>query len=218
MLVVDKPARLRTTAASGPSLASAVRALDPDAPRLHASSRLDAEVTGLVTFARTRAATKALLALRERGRYHRRYLALCAGELPADTGTCRGPIARDPASDRRRRVVSEPQDDPQAQPARTDWEVLGRASGLLLVAFVPHTGRTHQLRVHAAHLGAPIFGDALYGGPRRHVRDDGRVASASRTLLHCAALRLEFDRDPVAVEARPPDDFERAWRAAGGTS
>ncbi len=78
LLILEKPSGLPTTSlpGGGEALTDVAVRLDPDAPALHASSRLDAEVTGLVTFARTKAANAALLEARRRGRYGRRYLAL----------------------------------------------------------------------------------------------------------------------------------------------
>jgi 23S rRNA-/tRNA-specific pseudouridylate synthase len=209
LLIVVKPTGLATTSPSGPSLAARVIALDPHAPRLHPSSRLDAEVTGLVTFARTRIATKALLRARREGTYRRLYLALAHGALEGE-GAWTFPIGRD-ADPRKRRV------DETGVPAATDYAALSSSNGVVLLALYPRTGRTHQLRVHASAAGVPLLGDVHYGGPRRLALADGRVVSAGRVMLHCAALDLPaIERDPVSVVEPPPDDFARTWSRSGG--
>lgn len=214
LLIVVKPAGLSTTSPEGPSLAKHVVALDPSAPRLHPTSRLDAEVTGLVTFARTRLATKALLAARRAGTYRRLYVALAIGSIDPPEGTWRYPIARDPADPRRRMVRDA------GVPAETDYRVVAAAGPLAVLALSPRTGRTHQLRVHASAAGAPLFGDVHYGGERRATTSDGRVITAKRVMLHCAALELppiDRRRDPLTVVEPPPEDFAVAWQKAGGT-
>lgn len=210
LLVVDKPSGLPTTApGGGDCLVARVRGLDPDAPRLHPTSRLDAEVSGLVTFARTRHATLALQEARRRHAYRRRYLALTPP--PAQTsGHWEASIGIDPR-DPRRRCVDE---GPASKPAATRWHRVAVAGPVALLALEPETGRTHQLRVHASDAGLPITGDRHYGGARRVTLTDGRVLSARRTLLHCAGLRLPLlDGDLVS---EPPDDFMALWVGVGG--
>src|SRR4051794_20154428 len=103
LLVIDKPSGLATTSPDGENcLASWARAHDPDAPRMHASSRLDAEVTGLVTFARTTRAIQQLTAARAAGRYRRFYLGLARQPPEPPDGEWRFPIGRDPRDPRRR--------------------------------------------------------------------------------------------------------------------
>jgi 23S rRNA-/tRNA-specific pseudouridylate synthase len=82
----------------------------------------------------------------------------------------------------------------------------------------PETGRTHQLRVHAAAAGLALLGDRHYGGAPRIVLPDGSVHGARRTMLHCARVSLP---DPAGGEALrfetlPPVDFGQLWAAAGG--
>ncbi|MCB9604429.1 MAG: RluA family pseudouridine synthase [Sandaracinus sp.] len=214
LLVVLKPSGLATTSPDGGDcLATRVKALDPDAPRLHPTSRLDAEVSGLVTFARTPRATEALLEARRAHAYGRLYLALATHAPDDDAGRWDFPIGVD-ARDRRRRRVAP--DDAEAKPSSTRFEVRARGE-LALLALYPETGRTHQLRVHCAHVGSPLFGDVIYGGERRVTRANGRVVSARRVMLHCA----ELDLPNVAGEGRLhlvaplPDDFARTCTAVG---
>ena len=219
--MLEKPAGIPTTSPDeGPSLFAMARSIDPSAPQLHATSRLDAEVTGLVTFARTARAAKALLAARAAGAYGRCYVALAVGALSMPRGRWTEAIAIDPADARRRVPVGPGARGERAQVAETDWERIAEASGVSLLHVRPRTGRTHQIRVHAAHAGAPLFGDVHYGGPRRVVLGDGRVVTARRVLLHCARIRI-----PDVVRGRGaeldlaseiPADLGRVWSELGG--
>lgn len=214
LLVLFKPAGLPTTHPSGGDcLVHRAAAIDPDAPRLHATSRLDAEVTGLVTFARTRRANAALREARAAGTYHRLYLALATTPLE---GPARwdAPIAIDPADPRRRVIANRS----NAKASLTLARPRATAGPLALLELRPQTGRTHQLRVHAAHGGASLFGDVHYGGAKRAVLPSGLVLTARRTMLHCAALDLPAvdGGAPLALRCPPPVDFARLWTRAGG--
>lgn len=215
LIVVMKPSGLLTTASDGGDcLVERVRSIDPRAPALHASSRLDAEVTGLVTFARTRAANRALLEARSKGRYRRLYVGLARVAPEPPEGRWEGEISLDP-TDRRRRV---PGPGLEAQRAETEYRMAARAEDAVLMHLRPHTGRTHQLRVHMKAAGAPLLGDLRYGGERRVVRADGRVITCRRTMLHCAALEIPDveSLEPLYLSARVPDDMRAVWIKLGG--
>ena len=234
LLVLYKPAGLATTSPNGRDCLTEVAAqLDPRAPRLHASSRLDAEVTGVVTFARTSRAIEALLAARRAGRYERYYLGLATGPIEPAIGELDWPIDRDPRDPRKRvavprvetsapaRVIRGPKSkrkDPP-QEARTRYRVVSSQPMVALLLLSPLTGRTHQLRVHVARAGAPLLGDRHYGGPTQRTLANGRVVRAGRVMLHCARVRLpRIDRsgEPLTLDAPIPDDFHAVWRALGG--
>ena len=223
LLVLTKPPRLPTThPKGGDCLVERAKAFDRDAPRLHATSRLDAEVTGLVTFARTRHANDALRAARREGRYGRLYLALAApAEGPLTLAeTWDEPIAIDPSDPRRRIALSNASSalPGGAKHARTRPRLRERTDRLALLELRPETGRTHQLRVHAAAHGLPLVGDVHYGGAKRVVLANGRVLTARRTMLHCAALRLP-DVDAggeLHLALDPPEDFRELWLGTGG--
>ncbi|MEM1415923.1 MAG: RluA family pseudouridine synthase [Myxococcota bacterium] len=217
LLVLDKPSGLPTTAPPGrDSLAARAATLDPKAPRLHATSRLDAPVSGLVTFARTRRGNDALLAARRAGTYARQYLGLTGRAPDPREGRWAEAIGPHP-EDRRLRAVGE---GPPAKPAATRYATLAEVGGAALLSLRPETGRTHQLRVHAAAAGVPLLGDAAYGGARRVVRPDGRVLTARRVLLHCAELRFpDPETGEMRVFASPaPADLAGLWGALGGAA
>jgi 23S rRNA-/tRNA-specific pseudouridylate synthase len=216
LLVLYKPPGLATTApGSGPCLVQRAQDLDPSAPRLHASSRLDAEVSGVVTFARTRVATRALLEARQAKAYHRRYVAIapCSDDRLSD-GEWTGAVGICP-SDPRRRLV----DGGKAQKSARTWYRFGEAAGpSRLLHMWPDTGRTHQLRVHAQAAGLPLFGDIHYSGERRWTLPSGRVVRAGRTMLHCYGVSLPRIDSEGRLELRvsPPEDFRVAWERLGG--
>lgn len=228
LLVLRKPAGLATTSPdpSAECLASIARRLDPEAPKMHPSSRLDRDVTGLVTFARTERAIEALLAARREGRYARTYVALVAGAPAEAAGRWTWSIAIDPR-DARHRVALDPPADGEAargeraQAASSRWErrAIAGDGAQALLALYPETGRTHQLRVHAARAGHPILGDVAYGGAQRVVLADGRVVSARRVMLHCARLALPDvarGEGEIVLRSAVPDDMARAWVGVGG--
>jgi 23S rRNA-/tRNA-specific pseudouridylate synthase len=217
LLVLYKPAGLPTTSPDGEGcLASLARALDPDAPRMHASSRLDAEVTGLVTFARTDRAIAALTAARRQGKYGRFYLALASSAPQPERGEWHWEIAKDPRNPRRR--VAQPAGSGRGAHASSRYEVLCTLSHAALLGLRPETGRTHQLRVHAAEAGVALLGDKHYAGPMRVVLADGRVLRAPRVMLHCARLTLPgiASAAPLTLDADVAQDMSELFAQLGG--
>ncbi len=214
LLVLAKPAHLPTTSPDGKGcLAAIAKEIDPSAPRLHPTSRLDSGVTGLVTFARTKRATEHLLEARARGAYERVYLGLAAKAPAPRQGQWSGAIAIDPRDARRRRA----RDDDRGKPALTEYTVAHSTERAALLHLFPKTGRTHQLRVHAAAAGVPLLGDAAYHGEKRVVRADGRVIAFERPMLHCHALRLPaIGGGTIELRDPAPDDMRAAWVALGG--
>jgi 23S rRNA-/tRNA-specific pseudouridylate synthase len=221
---VDKPAGIATIpdhgGASNALLPLAARAVGLDAARLHATSRLDREVSGVVVFATTPDAAARLKRARDEHAYVRRYVALAARAPGADEGTWDARIGR--AKDARRREVN----GRDATDARTHYAVVARADGtspaspergphqgqVALLALAPVTGRTHQLRVHAAHAGAPLLGDRVYGGPTRWTLAGGKVLTLGRIYLHAARVTIEG----VAIDAAVPEEMRGTWGAIGG--
>lgn len=216
LLVVHKPAGIATTAMDqGDCLVERVKRLDPKAPRLHPTSRLDSEVSGIVTFARTRRATESLLEARRQGAYRRLYLGVCESAPSPSIGRWEAPIGID-SRDRRLRQAGSTL---APKTARTDYEVAERGEHRTLLYLRPQTGRTHQLRVHAAAAGAPLLGDIHYGGARRVVLPNGRVVTARRVMLHCTYVGLPgiFASEPIALLDPPPEEMRRLWSALGGS-
>lgn len=139
--------------------------------------RLDQDTSGLMVFTNDKTWNKDMGRLFSEQRIDKTYLAVAQGVWPRDSATqlqVDAPILAKRTTSGTQQVV-----DPAGKPARTDITLLAQAEGLLLLRVKPITGRTHQIRVHAAHLGIPLWGDAFYGNAR----------DKASFLLHCAGLR-----------------------------
>ena len=95
---------------------------------------------------------------------------------------------------------------------RTHYAVVALAPPYALLALSPVTGRTHQIRVHASHAGAPLLGDRAYGGPARATLPSGRVLAFDRIALHAARVTL----DGTVIESPVPEKLRALWLALGG--
>ena len=223
LLIIHKPPGLPTTAPTRtePCLANWVRERFPDL-RAHATSRLDSQVSGLVTFALSGDANRNLLDARRAGTYDRVYMGITIREVSQDQGEWAWPISIDP-QDPKRRVSGPGRGEREAV---TRYEVAARTAAATLLRLWPQTGRTHQLRVHAAKAGVPLFGDLLYHGERRKVLPQGSVVTARRVMLLCARVSfpsLSASRSPgsapaqhMRLEAPARPDMIRVWQALGG--
>lgn len=216
LLVLSKPAGLETTRPTkGPCLVRVAKRLDRRAELSHPTSRLDSLVSGIVIIARTRAANQAIREAREAGKYQRLYLGL--GKLPQAVtlpALIENEIGIDPANPKRRLVDG----GTGRKEAKSAIDVRVRTPHADLLELRPFTGRTHQLRLHAAHLGAPLFGDTLYGGARRLTLLDGRVVHFPRVMLHAARIEIPHPTTdkPMRFELPPDEDFARAFAALFG--
>jgi tRNA pseudouridine32 synthase / 23S rRNA pseudouridine746 synthase len=198
LVVVDKPSGLHSVPAKPPGpqdcAEARVRAAFPEARLVH---RLDRDTSGLMVFARSALAQRHLGWQFERRQVSKGYVARVAGRVAGEAGRIDLPLACDWPNRPRQMVCRE-----RGRPALTDWRVIAREpAAATRLALAPHTGRSHQLRVHCMALGHPILGDPLYGDPPR--RDDGPVL---RLQLH--AERLAF-RHPIggaraSFEAQAP--------------
>lgn len=180
--------------------------------RLHATSRLDVGVSGVVLLTASEAAASRLAKAREQGLYRRRYVAIATRAPEPERGLWAFPIGRAP-NPRHRRIGG-----PSATEAETLYRTVARASsGPALLALEPQTGRTHQLRLHSSHAGCPLLGDTVYGGPSRIVSRTGAVKRLSRIALHAAWVEVpDAGGKPVRFDAEAPDELLAIWEAAGG--
>ena len=212
LLVLDKPAGLVVHPAPGNwsgTLLNALLARDAQAallPRAGIVHRLDKDTSGLMVVARTRAAMDRLVAMIAAREVARDYLALA--HRPWEGAAVRkveAPIGRDPRNRLRMAVVDLQRN--AGKPAATTFELLDNAQAGCWVRATLHTGRTHQIRVHMAHIGHPLVADELYGGPP--------AAGMVRQALH--AFRLAFAHpvsgQPLAFHAPPPADLRAALAA-----
>ena len=157
--------------------------------------RLDTDTSGCLLLARNPKALKRFAAAFEARQVSKRYLGVLAGIPEAKEGSVDLALSKiSSAADGWRMIPAR-----KGKPAYTEWRVLGESGGRALVEFRPITGRTHQLRVHAASgIGIPLLGDPVYG--------DGK--GAWRTMLHAVALEVERDgKPPISASAPWPAEF-----------
>lgn len=212
LVVVDKPAGTSTHApdeAHHDDVVSRLRrhfeALGED-PYLGIHQRLDRDTSGVLLLSRRREANKSLAEQFEGRRIDKRYVAVVEGRVP-DHAVLVHHLAPGPDGTRvAREARGRPR--PDEQESRTKLERLERSGKRSLVELVPETGRTHQLRVQLAAIGAPIVGDTLYGG-----------APSERLCLHARALGLMHPASGqrVRFEAPIPPELHRALRSEGAT-
>lgn len=155
-------------------------------------------------------ATQLAAAFRE-GTVAKRYLAVGSGRLPAKAGSIEAPLRRSPTPGRWQVATSG------GLPARTDYELLASSGPTLFIATEPKTGRTHQIRVHLAHAGAPLLGDRRYRGPTSVQLPAGGSFVAQRPMLHASRLRVAHpgSGQPLEIVAPLPADFRELTTAFG---
>jgi len=198
-LVIDKPGGLpiERPRAGGESLDDYVEILKLGFQRpATAVHRLDTDTSGCLLMARNPKALKRFSrAFEERG-VEKTYLGLVAGELAEDEGTIELALSKISSAAEGWRMIPAR----KGKPAITHWRKLDVKDGITLVEFKPVTGRTHQLRVHAASgLGFALVGDPVYG--KAH-------PLAKRTMLHAAELVVQREgKPPIAASAPLPSDF-----------
>jgi 23S rRNA pseudouridine1911/1915/1917 synthase len=214
-LVIDKPAGLVVHPGAGnPShtLQNALLGFDASLaalPRAGLIHRLDKDTSGLLVVARTPEAQTALTRQLQARTMGREYRAVCAGVMTGG-GTIDVPVGRH-RTDRLRMAVRD-----DGRSAVTHYRILERYRAHTLVAVQLETGRTHQIRLHLAHLHYPIVGDPVYGGrfARPKGTPDALVATLrgfGRQALHAAQLAFDHPRSGKrrAFDSPPPADFQQ---------
>jgi len=209
VIVLDKPAGIAVHGGSGIAF-GVVEALRRrgGAQFVELAHRLDRDTSGVLVLARRRAVLKALHAAFREGRVEKRYEVLVHGRWPRRTRSVQAPLKRVTGGGGERRVRV---DTVQGKLARTEFEVIESVAQASWVNAFPHTGRTHQIRVHCAIVGHPIVGDVKYAG-------DARIATARqlgirRLCLHAAEIAIPLDGSMRRFVAPTPDALRAAWRA-----
>lgn len=195
ILVLDKPAGLLTVpgklANRQDCLISRLQAARWNALTVH---RLDCDTSGVIIFARTKQAQGFLGQEFEQRRAEKTYVARVQGRIDQDSGTIDLPLASDWDYRPRQKVDHE-----TGRPAVTDWSVISRSDSETRVRLTPHTGRSHQLRVHMLSLGHPILGDQIYAAET--------TSDHKRMMLHAETLSLHHPETRQRVSFAAPVPF-----------
>jgi 23S rRNA pseudouridine1911/1915/1917 synthase len=210
LIVLNKPAGLTVHPAPGNKDGTLVNALlhhCPDLPGIGGEMRpgivhrLDKDTTGCIVVAKSQEALVRLQVQIQKRIASREYLGLVHGQPGDEAGTIVGAIGRHPVDRKKYAVVS----DLSGRHARTHWRVEERLGDHALLRFQLDTGRTHQIRVHCAHIGHPIVGDPLYGRARR------LPVALPGQALHAVALGLNhpLTGERMRFESPLPEPFER---------
>lgn len=197
LLVVNKPCNMPTHPSfkhyEG-TLANAVMYYFRDTNfTFRAVNRLDRDTTGIVVIAKNQYSAGFLNKQIMNRDIKKTYLAICCGKLPKENDIIDAPIKREKESVIKRVVASD------GQRAKTQYWVEDFQNGYSLVRLMPHTGRTHQIRVHMAHINTPIYGDFVYG----------KEIDGERVRLHCLSMefRRPSDNKNILLKAPKPKDF-----------
>ena len=200
VIVVNKPSGLLTHAKGGlsdePTVAEIIRqktsfATDTDRPGI--VHRLDRDTSGLLIIAKNPESAAHLQRQFAERTAKKTYIAITDGKPKLNAAKIDLPIGRNPSAPSTFRI------DPNGKPAQTTYHVLAENDAQSLVELKPTTGRTHQLRVHLAHLNVPILGDRVYG-----------KSSDCRMMLHAQKLEITLPSGERKVfEAAIPDEFKR---------
>jgi 23S rRNA pseudouridine1911/1915/1917 synthase len=214
VLVINKPAGLVVHPGAGQpggTLQNALLHHDPalvEIPRAGIVHRLDKDTSGVMVVARTLAAHSALVELLQARDVHRQYAAVVYGEMIAG-GRVDAPIGRHPHDRLKQAVV----DEPAGKPAVTHYRVRERFRAHTLIECRLETGRTHQIRVHMAHVRHALVGDTQYGGGLKLPRGAApelveALRGFKRQALHAEKLEFAHPRTGAAVSVAvemPPD-------------
>jgi len=208
LIVVNKPAGMVVHPSAGHysgTLVNAVLGYDPDLEGIGGEERpglvhrLDKETSGLIILAKNERAHNWLQDQFRLRKVEKTYLALVDGKPPTPAGRVEAPIGRDP-SHRKKMAIVQPG---KGREAVSEYKTLESFKNHTLLEFHPHTGRTHQIRLHCQFLGCPIVGDAVYG--KRTV-----TLTIDRHFLHAAKLKiiLPGEKQTKTFETDIPDELK----------
>jgi 23S rRNA pseudouridine955/2504/2580 synthase len=210
LLALNKPSGIAVHGGSGVSVGviEALRALRPD-EAFELVHRLDRDTSGVLVVAKRRAALLELQALLREGEDeeapNKKYLALLVGKMPSGTMTVDAPLQKSVLQGGERMVRV----DPAGKASLSHFRLIERRGGHSFCEVVIETGRTHQIRVHAAHLGHPVAGDPKYGDKDANKRL-AEQAGLKRLFLHAASMEFALDagRTPYLLNAPLPDELK----------
>ena len=208
VMVINKPAGMVVHPSAGHESGTLVHAALAHAPEMEGIGgelrpgivhRLDKDTSGLILLAKNDRAMRWLQAQFKERDVQKTYLALVDGAPPTPKGRVEAPIGRDPSHRKKMAIVSEG----KGREAISEYRTVESFAKHTLLEVDIHTGRTHQIRLHCAFIGAPIVGDTLYGYRKQRI-------SISRQFLHAARLTITLPKEkkPRTFEAPLPDELE----------
>ena len=204
ILVINKPAGMAVHGGSGVSFGAieTLRVLRPESPGLELAHRLDRETSGCLIVAKRRSAVRALHAAFREGRVEKRYLALLAHPWKGGEQVVDLPLEKNQLQGGERMVkVSR-----EGKAAQSLFRPVQKFADSSLAQVRIYTGRTHQIRVHAAHIGHPVAGDEKYGD--REANKRFKAAGLNRMFLHAAELAFDHPETGERLELKAPLDQE----------
>lgn len=220
ILIINKPAGLTVHPGAGQRSGTLLNALlhhnpkQNTLPRAGIVHRLDKETSGLMVVAKTLEAHNSLIKAMQAREIKRHYIALVLGELVSG-GTIDAAMGRHPKDRQKMAVLMHME---SAKPAKTDYEIIKRYTNLTLIRAKLHTGRTHQIRVHMAHIGYPLVGDPTYGRkvPKHKEYSENLWQALNqfpRQALHAEYLALNHPSTNEAMEWRCdiPEDLKKLF-------
>jgi 23S rRNA pseudouridine1911/1915/1917 synthase len=212
LIVVNKPAGMVVHPAAGHSsgtLVNAVLGYDPDIEGIGGEERpglvhrLDKDTSGLIVLAKNDKAHRWLQDQFRERKVEKTYLALVDGKPPTPFGRVEAPIGRDPSHRKKMAILHVG----KGREAVSEYKTLESFRHYTLLEFHPHTGRTHQIRLHCELLGCPIVGDEVYGKKKQSI-------PLSRHFLHALRLKITLpgEKEPRLFEAGLPEELEMVLR------
>jgi 23S rRNA pseudouridine1911/1915/1917 synthase len=214
LVVVNKPAGMVVHLGAGVKSGTLVNALLHHIGALSTAGgelrpgivhRLDRMTSGLVVVAKNDFTHRSLAAQFKGREVRKTYLLLVHGRVAKDAGEISKPVGRDPVRRVRMKVGGI-----RPREALTRYRVKRRFAHFTLLEAEPHTGRTHQIRVHFSSLGHPVVGDTLYGAPAKFRLGTQERCTLPRTFLHAGALEFRHPRsgEPISLRAPLPEELE----------
>ena len=208
LMVVNKPAGIAAHGGSGIEfgLIEALRALRPEFSFLELAHRLDRETSGCLIVAKRRSALRNLHEQFRERTIKKRYLTLVPGKWDRKLKLVEAPLVRNELRSGERMVEVNFR---EGAPSATGFDIVKELNGATLMAAMPHTGRTHQIRVHCAYVKHPVGGDTKYGS----AEFNDRLVSLGLRRMFLHAARITFT-DPISgkllkVEAKLPDELQK---------
>ena len=206
ILIINKPSGIAVHRGRGPApnLEAYLPQLQYDLPKApELAHRLDKDTSGCLILGRNRHGLRTMATLFETGQVKKTYWAIVHGRPSEPQGRIQMPLANQTGQSYHWRMKC----DPEGKPAITDYEIIETLGAMCLLKLTPLTGRTHQLRVHCAHLGCPIVGDPVYG----HEALDAQLHHSLRLHLHAQRVQipLYYQKPPIDIEAPLPEHMKQ---------